>query len=387
MRVRATWPLLKEAFNEWSEDRAPRLGAALAYYTIFSIVPLLMVAIGLAGLVFGEEVARGEILRQISGLVGERSAATIQEMLQQARQPTTGIWGSVVGITMLLLGASGVFGQLQDALNSVWGVKAKPGAGIMGMLKDRFLSFVTVLGTAFLLLVSLLLSAGLAAVGKSLSGFLPAPESVLQALNFVISFAVITLLFAMIFKILPDVKLQWGDVWIGAAVTALLFTIGKSLIGLYLGKSDIGTVFGAAGSLVILLVWVYYSAQILLFGAEFTAVYTNRYGSRLEPAENAVPVTEEARAQQGMTAEKPIVARERSRRLREAPVRSSKDQYDETIAGVMQRHPTALFIGVAFGFVVSRLLKPAQGTQPKTRGTSPAPAAYQTIKNQPVVRH
>jgi membrane protein len=359
MRVRAVWSLLKDAANEWSEDRAPRLGAALAYYTIFSIVPLLMVAIGIAGLVFGEEAARGEILRQISGLVGERSAATIQEMLQQANQPKTGIFGSVLGIAMLLLGASGVFGQLQDALNTVWGVKPKPDRGIMGMIKDRFMSFVTVLGTAFLLLVSLILSAGLAAVGESLSGFLPAPESVLEALNFVVSFGVITLLFAMIFKILPDVKLQWGDVWIGAGVTALLFTIGKFAIGMYLGKSDIGSVFGAAGSLVILLVWVYYSAQILLFGAEFTAVYANQYGSHLEPSENAVPVTEEARAQQGMTKEKPAAAREQSRRLREFPAGSP-----EETAGVMQRHPGALFIGVALGFFVSRLLKSGNGARP-----------------------
>jgi membrane protein len=301
MRVlRGIWSLLKEAANEWSEDRAPRLGAALAYYTTFSLVPLLMVIVGIAGLVFGEEAARGEIIRQITGLVGERSAGLIQEMLQQARQPQTGIGGSVIGFVTLLLGASGVFGQLQDALNTVWGVKPKPGRGIVGILKDRFMSFVTLLGTGFLLLVSLVLDAALSAIGEAFSGWLPAPEPVLQAVNQGVSFGVITLLFALMFKMLPDVKIRWSDVWMGAVVTALLFTLGKFLIGFYLGKSDVGSVFGAAGSLVILLVWIYYSAQILLFGAEFTAVYADHYGSRIEPADNAVPMTREARARQGM---------------------------------------------------------------------------------------
>jgi membrane protein len=259
-----------------------------------------MVIVGIAGLVFGEEAARGEIIRQITGLVGERSAAMIQDMLQQARHPQTGTVGSIIGVATLLLGASGVFGQLQDALNTVWGVKPKPGRGLMGILRDRFMSFVTLLGTGFLLLVSLVLDAALAAIGKAFSGWLPAPEPVLQAVNQVVSFSVITLLFAMMFKILPDVKIRWQDVWIGAVVTAVLFTVGKFVIGLYLGKTDVGSVFGAAGSLVILLVWIYYSAQILLFGAEFTAVYADRYRSHIPAAENAVPVTKEARARQGM---------------------------------------------------------------------------------------
>jgi membrane protein len=363
LHVRALWPLLKETFNEWSEDRAPRLGAALAYYTIFSIVPLLMVAISVAGLVFGEEAARGEVLKQIGGLVGERSAETIQEMLQQANQRKTGILGSLVGLAILLLGASGVFGQLQDALNSVWGVKPKPGRGIMGMLKDRFASFATVLGTGFLLMVSLVVSAGLAAVGDTFSGWLPAPEAILEALNFVISFGVITILFAMIFKILPDVKIQWSDVWIGSVVTALLFTVGKFLIGLYLGKSDIGTAFGAAGSLVILLVWIYYSAQILLFGAEFTAVYADKYGSRLEPAEHAMPITEEARAQQGMSPEqKPVAERQRpARHGRPAWQPEARDA-----AEAMRRQPTALFIGAALGFFMYHLIGHKNG-EPSSR--------------------
>lgn len=302
--AKGMWSLVKDAAGEWSEDRAPRLGAALAYYTVFSLVPLLMVVIAIAGFVFGEEAARGEILRQISGLVGEKSGTMIQDMLENASEPKNGIMGSLIGIGTLLLGASGVFGQLQDALNTVWEVKPKPGRGFMGLIRDRFLSLVTVVGTGFLLMVSLVLSALLSAMGKALSGYLPAPESVLQAINFVLSFGVTALLFAMIFKILPDVRIQWRDVWVGAVVTALLFTIGKLLIGLYLGKTDVASVFGAAGSLVILLVWIYYSSQILLYGAEFTKVYADRYGSRIRPTENAMPVSERARQEEGRPSDK-----------------------------------------------------------------------------------
>jgi membrane protein len=306
MTFRAALNLGTEAASKWSADRAPRLGAALAYYTVFSLAPLLVIVIAIAGFVFGQEAAQGYIVQQIGALVGERSARAIQDMVENARQPTTGILATIIAVVTLLLGASGVFGQLQDALNTIWEVKAKPGRGFMGLLRDRFLSFVAVLGTGFLLLVSLVLSAALAALGKVLSGMLPAPESVLQGLNFIVSIAVITVMFGMIFKFLPDATIRWNDVWIGAAVTALLFTLGKFAIGLYLGKSNVASVYGAAGSLVILLVWVYYSSQILLFGAEFTAVYANRYGSRIRPTENAVPATEPERTQQGMAPEKRV---------------------------------------------------------------------------------
>jgi len=281
------WPLLKETFAKWSADKAPRLGAALSYYTVFSIVPLLVLVIAIAGLVFGEEVAQGYILAQISSLLGNKTAASLQEMLQTAQEPSTGTVTGLLAIGTLLLGASGVFQQLQDALNTVWHVEEKEGRGIWGAIKDRFFSFVAVLGTGFLLLVSLVLSAALAAIGKLFQGLLPAPEMILQAANFVISFGVITVLFAMMFKLLPDAKVAWRDVWIGAGMTSLLFTIGKFLIGLYLGKADVGSAYGAAGSLVILLIWVYYSSQILLFGAEFTAVYANRYGSRIIAGQQA----------------------------------------------------------------------------------------------------
>jgi membrane protein len=281
------WSLLRQTFSAWSSDKVPRHGAALAYYTVLSIVPLLIVIIAMIGLVFGKEAAQGYILEQIANLVGPQSAVAIKDMIHRADQPTTGVVATVLAGGTLLLGASGVFGQLQDSLNTIWGVQPKEGRGIWGLIKDRFISFAALLGTAFLLLVSLVLSAGLAAFGKWFEGWLPVPEFVLQGLEFIISFAVITGLFAMIFKVLPDARMAWSDVWVGAALTALLFTLGKFAIGLYLGKSDVGSAYGAAGSLVILLVWVYYSAQILLFGAEFTQVYANVMGSRIVPTEDA----------------------------------------------------------------------------------------------------
>ena len=278
------WGLFKETFSKWSDDKVPRLGAALAYYTVFSIVPLLIIVIAIVGLVSGEEAAHTYIMAQVQNLMGTQSAKALEEMLQTANKPSYGFSATLIALVTLLVGASGVFAQLQDALNSIWKVEPKSGHGIVGLIKDRFLSFLAVLGTGFLLLVSLVLSAVLSAAGKFFGGWLPAPEAVLQALNLVVSFAVITVLFAMMFKFLPDARIDWNDVWIGAALTSSLFTIGKSLIGLYLGKADIGSAFGAAGSFVIVLVWVYYSSQILLFGAEFTAVYADRYGSRIIPS-------------------------------------------------------------------------------------------------------
>ena len=279
------WDLLKDTFSKWSADKAPRLGAALSYYTVFSLVPLLVLAIAIAGLVFGTEVAEQAMMTQIESLVGPQSAAAIKQMLEIAQKPSSGLFASLIAIGTLLLGASGVFAQLQDALNAVWGVEPKADRGMWGTIKDRFFSLVAVLGTGFLLLVSLVLSAALAAVGKMFQGWLPGQEVVLHLADVAISFGVITLLFAMMFKLLPDAKVAWRDVWIGAALTSFLFTIGKFLIGMYLGKADVGSAYGAAGSLVILLVWVYYSSQILFYGAEFTAVYANRYGSRIVASE------------------------------------------------------------------------------------------------------
>ncbi|SLM48856.1 Putative membrane protein (fragment) [Nitrospira japonica] len=259
----------------------------MAYYTVFSIVPLLVVIIAMIGLVFGQEAAQSYILQQISVLIGEQSADAIKDMIQRATKPTTGILATMIALATLLFGASGLFGELQDSLNTIWGVELKEGRGMTGLIRDRFLSFLTILGTGFLLLVSLVMSAGLAATGKWFEGWLPLPEFLLHALNLLVSVIVITGLFAMMFKVLPDARVAWSDVWIGSLMTAVLFTIGKFAIGLYLGKSDIGSAYGSAASLVIVLLWVYYSAQIFLFGAEFTKVYANTYGGRIMPSENA----------------------------------------------------------------------------------------------------
>lgn len=282
------WEILKDTFTEWNKDKVPRHGAALAYYTVLSLVPLLVVIIAIIGLIFGHEVGQGYILEQIGSLVGPQSAEAIKEMIQRASEPSTGIVATVLAGGTLLLGASAVFAQLQDSLNSIWGVEPKEGRGLWGLIRDRFMSVAALLGTGFLLLVSLVLSGALAAFGNWFGGWLPAPEIVLHLLELLISLVVITGLFAMIFKILPDAQVAWSNVWIGAALTSLLFTMGKFVIGLYLGKSDVGSAYGAAGSLVIVLIWVYYSAQILLFGAEFTQVYANRVGARIVPSENAV---------------------------------------------------------------------------------------------------
>lgn len=287
IKPRELWTLIKEAASDWSHDRAPRLGAALAYYTVFSIVPLLIIIIAIIGMVFGQDAAQSAIMQQIAGLVGEQSAAALKDMIERANQPSTGILSTVIAIGTLLIGASAFFGELQSALNTVWGLEPREGLGLWGFVKSRFLSLVTVLGTAFLLLVSLVLSTALSAFGKWFGALLPWPEFVLHIINIAVSFAVITGLFAMIFKILPDAHIAWRDVWVGAALTSALFTVGKFAIGLYLGKSNVGSAYGTAGSLVVVLVWVYYSAQILLYGAEFTQVYANRRGERIVPTRDA----------------------------------------------------------------------------------------------------
>lgn len=298
------WKLLKDTFTAWSKDNVPRHGAALAYYTVLSLVPLLVVIITMIGLIFGRQVGQSYILEQIGSLVGPQSAEAIRDMIQRASEPSTGIVATVTATVTLLFGASGVFAQLQDSLNSIWGVKPKEG-GLWGLIRDRFMSVAALLGTGFLLLVSLVLSAALSAVGKWFGGMLPAPEFVLQILDLLISLAVITGLFAMIFKVLPDAQVAWSNVWVGAALTALLFTIGKFAIGFYLGKSDVGSAYGAAGSLVIVLIWVYYTAQILLFGAEFTQVYADRVGAGIVPSEHAVLADPRKATEPGAPASQP----------------------------------------------------------------------------------
>lgn len=280
--------LFRETFKEYFADGAPRLGAALAFYTIFSLPALLILVIAVAGLAFGVEAAQGQIVDEVRGFIGEDSATTLQTVIESARRPESGIIATIVGLITLLIGATGVFGELEDALNIVWNVKKQGGFNLLGLIKSRFLSFSLILGTGFLLLVSLVVSAGIAAFGKYSSQLFPDTEALLQIASTVIGLAVVTVLFAMIYKILPKVKVAWKDVWIGAFLATLLFTLGKSLIALYIGKSGVASTYGAAGSLVVILIWVYFSAQVFLLGAEFTQVYSRRHGSRKDsPAKTA----------------------------------------------------------------------------------------------------
>lgn len=300
MNIGALPSLLKETFTQWSEDKASRLAAALAYYTAFSVPPLLLIAIAIAGRVFGQEAARNELVDLVSSVATPAVGEVVSQAVENADQPGGGLIATVVGIAVLLFSASGVFVQLQDAMNTVWDVEPAPGRGLTATLKDRFFSFTMVLVVGFLLLVSLVISAGLAAFDSFVQGLFPNAQLVMQLVNFFVSLGVIAFLFALIFKYVPDVKIKWSDVWIGALVTALLFTIGKWALGLYLGNSAPGSVYGAAGSILVLLAWVYYSAQILFFGAEFTQVYAHRFGSDIVPDETAVPLTDAERATQGI---------------------------------------------------------------------------------------
>jgi membrane protein len=292
--------LVKRTFSEAGDDKIPRLAASLSYYTLLSLSPLLVLAVAVAGLVFGEEAARGQIAHQLQQVFGPEAGDAIQTMIAHAKQPGSGVMGTIAGVVVLLFGASGVFGELQDSLNTIWEVAPKPGRGVLGIVKDRFFSFTMVVGVAFLLLVSLVVSAGLSALGQWLSASVAGVEWLWQGVNFVISLGMVALLFALVFKVVPDVKVRWRDVWLGAIVTALLFTIGKFLIGLYVGKAGVASPYGAAGSLVVIVVWVFYSAHILFIGAEFTQVLARASGAPVEPARGAIPVTEEARAQQGI---------------------------------------------------------------------------------------
>ena len=295
-KIITIFSLLKEAFQEWQQDKAPLLAAALAYYTVFSITPLLVIAIAIVGAVFGREAARGEILLQVNELVGEQGAQAIEMALSSVSQPKISGLASIISVVVLLVGASGVFAQLQEALNIIWNVKPQKSAGIWGFIRKRLLSFGMVLVIGFLLLISLVLSAvlsGMSSVDLSSFAFINLEmldqfTAILKALNLLnnlISFGFITVLFAVIYKYLPDVDIRWKDVWIGAIVTTFLFGFGKYLIGLYLSRGSLGSAYGAAGSLIVFLAWVFYSAQIILFGAELTQVYARRRGRSINSAE------------------------------------------------------------------------------------------------------
>ncbi len=278
------WQMIKAAVKAWVDDYAPSMGAALSYYTLFSLAPLLIIVIAVAGMVFGQQAAQGEIVVQLRGIMGAQGALAVEGILKAAREPAKGVVATIVGIAILLLGATAIFAELQSALDRIWRVpapQAESESGIWHLLRTRLLSFGLVLGLGFMLTVSLVVSAALAALGKWWGGWFEGWDVFLEILNFAVSLGIFTLLFAMIYKIMPRANIPWRDVWTGAAVTALLFTIGKVLIGLYLGKSSLASGFGAAGSFVVLIAWVYYSAQIFLFGAEYTWVYANRHGSRV----------------------------------------------------------------------------------------------------------
>ena len=283
--------LLQSTAKEWSRDKCPQLGAALAYYTIFSLAPLVLVLLGVFGLIYGSnEQARQKILDQLSYLVDPSGVKVFQDIANSAAEPKAGILATAIGILIALFGASGIFGQLQDALNTIWAVKPKPGQGIWGFIRARFLSFAMVGGVCFLLLVSLTVEGLLKGLHSYLQSIFPGGHYLGLAIFYVFDLGIIVLLFAMLFRYLPDAKIAWRDVWTGAALTAILFVIGKLLLSLYLGSGAAGSAYGAASSLITLLLWMFYSAQILLFGAEFTKVYANIYGSHVEPEEHAVKV-------------------------------------------------------------------------------------------------
>jgi membrane protein len=326
--------LLKETASSWSADYAPSMGAAISYYTLFSIAPLLIIVIAVAGFVFGDEAARGALFGQLAGLVGADGAKAIEGMLDAANKPQQGAIATVISVLVLLLGATTVFNELQNALDRIWRAPARvKSSGIWNLLRTRLLSFGMVLGIAFLLLVSLVASAALAALGKFwlFAGW----EVLAHVLDIVVSFALVTVMFALIYRYVPRVHVAWSDVWVGAAVTSVLFAIGKFAIGLYLGKSSVASAFGAAGSLVLVIVWVYYSAQIFLFGAEFTWVYAHACGSRrgqARPQVSAAPQVEAAPANRTL----PVPA---------GPLRMIPP--GEAANSAARRHPVG-FLGAAF---------------------------------------
>jgi membrane protein len=287
MNFKDIWALTKESFSAWSGDYAPSMGAAISYYTLFSIAPLLIIVISVAGLLFGADAVRTGVFDQLHALMGEEGAEAVEEMVTNASEPTTGAIATIVSFLGLLIGATTVFNEIQSDLDRIWRAPAaEQGGGIWNLLRTRLLSFGMILGIAFILAVSLVLSAILATLGKWWEGWLGNWEVLGHAIDVVISLGLLTLVFALIYKMIPRVEVAWRDVWIGAAVTSLLFTIGKVAIGLYLGKSDVTSSFGSAGSFAVLMIWVYYAAQIFLLGAEFTRVYAERFGSRREVAKD-----------------------------------------------------------------------------------------------------
>lgn len=301
MSFKRWWRLLKETFQEWGKDKSSRLAAALAYYTVFSLAPLMIIVIAIAGFFFDQQTVRDQLTEQIQSLVGQSDLPVLQAV-EGANQPgqKSSLIASIISVVVLLFGATGVFAQLQDALNTIWNVEAKPENAAKGFIRQRILSFAMLITIGFLLVVSLVVSTILAALSGYLNDILPAFDVLWQLVNIALSIGILTLLFALMFKYVPDVEISWGDVWFGSILTAVLFTIGKFALGTYLGNSNFGETYGAAGSVILILAWVYYSSQIVFFGAQFTQVYARHYGSQIVPSDHAVPLSAEARTRQGM---------------------------------------------------------------------------------------
>lgn len=289
---RKAFSLLKQTANEWMNDKAPQLGAALAYYTVFSLAPLVLVLLAIIGVLFRDDPAGAwsKVTEQMGYFLDTSAVQVVTDIAKEASKPGTSTLATIFGIALALFGASGVFGQLQDALNTIWGVKAKPGGGIASFLRARFISFAMLGGVFFLLLVSLTIEAVLKGFSRYVQAALPGGLAIAITVYLLFDFAIVVLLFAMIFKFLPDAEIQWRDVWIGAVMTAIFFGIGKWALGLYLGSGAAASAYGAASSLITLLLWIYYSSQILLFGAEFTQVYANQAGRHVKPSEHAIPI-------------------------------------------------------------------------------------------------
>jgi len=285
MHFRRFYDMAKKAVNAWLDDYAPSMGAAIAFYTVFSLAPLVIIVIAVAGFFWGREAVQGQLFEQITAMVGADGAKAVESVVQGAQAPTQGIIATVISIVVLLVGSTTVFAELQSALDRIWEVPAaEKSSGIWNTIRARLLSFGLVLALAFLLIVSLIISAMLSAMGSWAASLLPAWEFLLQAINIVIGLGFTTVLFAMIYRFMPRASVAWRDVWTGAIVTAVLFEIGKFLIGLYVGKASVASSYAAAGSLVVVLIWVYYAAQVFLLGAEFTWVYANEHGSRRDAA-------------------------------------------------------------------------------------------------------
>lgn len=309
MTPKQSWRLVRTAVSAWGDDYASSMGAALAFYTVFSVAPILLIAIAVAGLVFDTSAAQRAVAAELQALLGSGAAAAVKALLESAHSPSGGWISSTIGVVTLLIGASAVFGELQDALNRIWRAPLPRPPGLLRLVRDRLLSFGMILGVGFLLIVSLIFSAAISALGQRWGAAPASQPLLLETVDFALSFGLITLLFALIYKYIPRVAVEWRDVWIGAAVTALLFTVGKSLIGVYIGRSGIASAFGAAGSLIVLLLWVYYSAQIFLLGAEFTWAFAHACGSRRGRSQIAPPATIPRRPTEESAQEAPILVK------------------------------------------------------------------------------